>query len=294
MAKAKIAAGKAATGQQTREQTLSVRERQTIGAVLGAVDRIESTRPGTIHSSEVIVGRRGLHVKVVYNHYRGVANAGAQTNDGAGTPAQARSKPTRPAAGKPKAHKATGSGPNTPADHAADKAERERRGPPQVQCGGDADKQSRAADAPESMALVADRVAEPIPIDPSAPISAAEADEMRCVIAHRIAHHAQAAGLAAGGDGARLLSEKQSFKPGNHKTRGLRLLRGSPAGDMPADLFTAAAEEIIRAARPRGGIRSEAAVDDQSMAQLDTILVQPASVTPLNDEMEQDKYDLFK
>ena len=30
------------------------------------------------------------------------------------------------------------------------------------------------------------------------------------------------------------------------------------------------------------------------MAQLDAILVQPASVTPLNDEMEQDKYDLFK
>ena len=144
------------------------------------------------------------------------------------------------------------------------------------------------------MASAADRVAEPVPIDPDAPISAAEADEMRSVIAHRIAHHAQATGLAAGDDGARLLGEKQSFTPGNHKTRGLRLLRGSPAGDMPADLFTAAAEEIIRAARPRGGIRSGAAVDDQFMAQLDAILVQPASVTPLNDEMEQDKYDLFK
>ena len=291
MAKAKIAAGKAATGQQTREQTLSVRERQTVGAVLGAVDRIESTRPGTIHSSEVIVGRRGLHVKVVYNHYRGVANAGAQPDDCAGTPAPDRSKPTTPAAGKPKAHKAAGPAPSPPAD----KAERERRGLPQVQRGGDADKRSRAADAPGSMAPVADRVAEPIPIDCNAPISAAEADEMRCVIAHRIAHHAQAAGLAAGGDGARLLSEKQSFKPGNHKTRGIRLLRGSPAGDMPADLFTAAAEEIIRAARPRGSIRSGAAVDDQSMAQLDAILVQPASVTPLNDdEMEQDGYKLFK
>ena len=34
-------------------------------------------------------------------------------------------------------------------------------------------------------------------------------------------------------------------------------------------------------------------VDDQSMAQLDAILVQPASVTPLNDdEMEQDGYKL--
>ena len=31
------------------------------------------------------------------------------------------------------------------------------------------------------------------------------------------------------------------------------------------------------------------------MAQLDAILVQPASVTPLNDdEMEQDDYTLFK
>ena len=100
------------------------------------------------------------------------------------------------------------------------------------------------------MASAADRVAEPVPIDPDALISAAEADEMRSVIAHRIAHHAQATGLAAGDDGARLLSEKQSFTPGNHTTRGVRLLRGSPAGDMPADLFTAAAEEIILAARP--------------------------------------------
>ena len=144
------------------------------------------------------------------------------------------------------------------------------------------------------MASAADRVAEPVPIDPDALISAAEADEMRSVIAHRIAHHAQATGLAAGDDGARLLSEKQSFTPGNHKTRGVRLLRGSPAGDMPADLFTAAAEEIIRAARPCGGIRSGAAVDDQFMAQLDAILVQPADVTPLNNEMEQDDYNLFK
>ena len=290
MAKVKAAAGKAGKA-ATGQQPLSVRERQIIGAVLGAADKIESISPGTIHSSEVFMGRRGLHVKVVYNHNRGVANAGAKPDDCAGTLAPDRSKPTTPAAGRPKAHKAAGPAPKAPADQ----AERERRGPPQVQCGGDADKQSRAADAPESMALVADRVAEPIPIDPNAPISAAEADEMRCVIAHRIAHHAQAAGLAAGGDGARLLSEKQSFKPGNHKTRGLRLLRGSPAGDMPADLFTAAAEEIIRAARPRGSIRSGAAVDDQSMAQLDAILVQPASVTPLNDdEMEQDGYKLFK
>ena len=30
------------------------------------------------------------------------------------------------------------------------------------------------------------------------------------------------------------------------------------------------------------------------MAQLDAILVQPASVTPLNDVMEQDKFNLFK
>ena len=290
MAKAKVAAGKAATDQQS----LSVRERQVIGAVFGAVDKIESTTPGTIHSSVIIVGRRGLHVRVVYNHDRGVANAGAQTcaqtNDGAGTPAQARSKPTRPAAGEPKAHKATGSGPNAPADRAG----LERRGPLRKQRGGDADKLLLAAGALGSIAPAADQVTESIPTDPAAPISAAEAEEMRSVIAHRVAHHAQAAGLAAGDNGARLLGEKQSFEPCNHKTRGIRLLRGSPAGDMPADLFTAAAEEIIRAARPRGGIRSGAAVDDQFMAQLDAILVQPASVTPLNNEMEQDDYNLFK
>ena len=286
MAKVKIAAGKAATGQQT----LSVRERQVIGAVFGAVDKIESTTPGAIYSSEIFVGRRGLQVKVVYNRDRGVAVAGAQTNDGAGIPAQARSKPTKPAAGKPKAHTAAGSGPNAPAD----KAGLERRGRLRKQRGGDADKPLHAADALGSTALAADQVAEPIPIDPDAPISAAEAEEMRSVIAHRVAHHAQAAGLAAGGDGARLLGEKQSFKSGNHKTRGIRLLRGSPAADMAADVFCAAAEDIILAARPRGGIRSWDALDDQSLLRLDAILVRPADVTPLNDEMEQDKFNLFE
>ena len=117
MAKAKVAAGpmakaKSATGQQP----LSVRERQIIGAVLGAVDKIESTSPGTIHSSEVFVGRRGLQVKVVYNRNRGVAIAGAQPDDCAGTPAPDRSKPTTPAAGKPKAHEAAGPAPKAPAE----------------------------------------------------------------------------------------------------------------------------------------------------------------------------------
>ena len=48
------------------------------------------------------------------------------------------------------------------------------------------------------------------------------------------------------------------------------------------------------AGRPTRRIRSGAAVDDQFMAQLDPILVQPTSVTPLNNEMEQDDYNLFK
>ena len=58
MAKLKVAAGKAATG----KQSLSVRKRQVLGAVLGAVDKIESKTPGTIHSSEIFVNRRTLHV----------------------------------------------------------------------------------------------------------------------------------------------------------------------------------------------------------------------------------------
>ena len=118
---------------------------------------------------------------------------------------------------------------------------------------------------------------------------------MRSVTAHRVAHHAQAAGLAAGSDGGRLLGDKQTFKPGNHKTRGVRLLRGSPAADLTADLFTAAAEEIILAARPRGGIRSGAAVDDQSMARLDAMLMPPAGAMPPNhSEMEHEGYKLFE
>ena len=115
MAKVKGAAGKAGKA-ATGQQPLSVRERQIIGAVLGAADKIESISPGTIHSSEVFMGRRGLHVKVVYNHNRGVAIAGAKPDDCAGTLAPDRSKPTTPAAGKPKAHKAAGPAPKAPAD----------------------------------------------------------------------------------------------------------------------------------------------------------------------------------
>ena len=261
MAKAKVAAGKAATGQRP----LNVRERQAIGALTGYADKINATNPGAIHSTEVVVSRRGLHVKVVYNRDRGVAIADAQPDDGAGTPAPGRSKPTKPAAGKPKAHKAAGSTPNAPADQAG----LEQRGRFR-KSGGDADQQ-------------------PVPTDPAAPVTAAEAEEMRSVTAHRVAHHAQAAGLAAGGDGTRLLGDKQTFQPGNHKTRGVRLLRGSPAADMTADLFTAAAEEIILAARLHGGIRIGAPLDDPSMAQLDELLVPPAGATlPSTSEMEQE------
>ena len=68
--------------------------------------------------------------------------------------------------------------------------------------------------------------------------------EMRSAIAHRVAHHAQAAGLAAGDDGARLLGDSQPLKPGTHKVRGVRLLRDSPAANLSADLFNAAVEKI--------------------------------------------------
>ena len=41
-----------------------------------------------------------------------------------------------------------------------------------------------------------------------------------------------------------LLSKKQLSAPGNHKMRGVRLLRSSPAADLTADLFTAAADSL--------------------------------------------------
>ena len=118
-------------------------------------DQINATNPGAIHSTEIVVSGRSLHVKVVYNRDRGVAIADAQPDDGAGTPAPGRSKPTKPAAGKPKAHKAAGPTPNAPADQAG----LEQRGRFR-KSGGDADQQ-------------------PVPTDPAAPITAAEAEEMR-------------------------------------------------------------------------------------------------------------------
>ena len=64
---------------------------------------------------------------------------------------------------------------------------------------------------------------------------------------------------------------------------------------MLSNPTTAAAEEIILTARPRGGIRSGAAVDDQSMARLDAILVPPAgAMPPGRNEMEHDGYKLFE
>ena len=118
---------------------------------------------------------------------------------------------------------------------------------------------------------------------------------MRDAIAHRVADLAQAAGLAAGDDGARLLGDSQPLKPGTHKVRGVRLLRDSPAADLSADLFNAAVEKIICTARPRGGIRAGAPLDDQSMAQLNELLMPPAGATlPNASEMEQEGYGLFK
>ena len=108
---------------------------------------------------------------MVYNHDRGMAIADVQPDDGAGTPAPGRSKPTKPAAGKPKAHKAAGSTPNAPADQAGSE-----HGVRFRKSGGDADQQ-------------------PVPTDPAALITAAEAEVMRSAIAQRVAHHAQAAGL---------------------------------------------------------------------------------------------------
>ena len=52
-------------------------------------------------------------------------------------------------------------------------------------------------------------------------------------------------------------------------------------------------ERIICTARPRGGIRTGAPLDDQSMAQLDELLMPPAGAMPPGpNEMEED--DLFK
>ena len=63
--------------------------------------------------------------------------------------------------------------------------------------------------------------------------------------------------------------------------------------DLSADLFNAAVERIICTARPRGGIRTGAPLDDQSMAQLDELLMPPAGAMPPGpNEMEED--DLFK
>ena len=54
-------------------------------------------------------------------------------------------------------------------------------------------------------------------------------------------------------------------------------------------------EKIISTARPRGGIRIGAPLDDPSMAQLDELLVPPAGATlPSTSEMEQENDNLFK
>jgi len=103
------------------------------------------------------------------------------------------------------------------------------------------------------------------------------------------------AGLAAGDDGARVLGDSQPLKPGTHKVRGVRLLRDSPAADLSADLFNAAVERIICTVRPRGGIRTGAPLDDQSMAQLDELLMPPAGAMPPGpNEMEEEDDEFFK
>ena len=74
----------------------------------------------------------------------------------------------------------------------------------------------------------------------------------------------------------------------------MRLLRGSPAADLSADLFNAAVEKIICTARSRGGIRTGAPLDDQSMAQLNELLMPLAGAMPPDrTAMEQEEFRLF-
>ena len=286
MAKVKVSAAAAARP----KRQLLVRERQFLHAALGSAVKIETDTPGVIHSTDFVMDGRKLSFKITWNRDRGLGDGDAESDSGDGKPSPARRRPNKPAARKA-ADGAAGTAAQTPAH----KAGKEACGSSRKRRGGTADKQSRAADAHGSTTQAADRVAEPVPTDPTAPISKVEAEEMRSAIAHRVAHHAQAAGLAAGDDGARLLGDSQPLKLGTHKVRGVRLLRDSPAADLSADMFNAAVEKIICTARPRGGIRTGAPLDDQSMAQLDELLVPPAGATlPSHNEMEHDGYELFK
>ena len=267
MVKARFAASSPAAAGQNRPMT--VRERQHLHLQLTKMEEINARAPGSVYSLDTDVTPRGMRLRFIWNRDSGAGGAAAQP------PADAdKAKAAGVPAASTRAHKPRPATPARPPSASKGKPTGKPSAQPRDRKSGDADQQ-------------------PAPTDPAAPITAAEAEEMRSATAHRVAHHAQAAGLAAGGDGTRLLGDKQTFQPGNHKTRGVRLLRGSPAADMTADLFTAAAEEIILAARLRGGIRSGAAVDDQSMARLDAILMPPAGAMPPGpNEMEED--DLFK
>ena len=269
MVKARFAASSPAAAGQNRPMT--VRERQHLHLQLTKMEEINARAPGSVYSLDTDVTPRGMRLRFIWNRDSGAGGAAAQP------PADAdKAKAAGVPAASTRAHKPRPATPARPPSAPKGKPTGKPSAQPRDRKSGDADQQ-------------------PAPTDPAAPITAAEAEEMRSAIAHRVAHHAQAAGLPAGDDGARLFGDLQPLKLGTHKVRGVRLLRDSPAANLSADLFNAAVEKIISTARPRGGIRIGAPLDDPSMAQLDELLVPPAGATlPSTSEMELENDNLFK
>ena len=257
MVKARFAASSPVAAGKNRPMT--VRERQHLHLQLTKMEEINTRAPGSVYSLDTEVTPRGLRLRFIWNRDSGTGGAAAQPPADADK-AKAAGVPAAPTQG----HKP---GPATPArPPSAPKGK--PTGKPSAQPRDDSrDGRSTAeADAPMPTARP------PPPLPPVAAadseISEKEAVGVRDLIAHKVGGVVH----ALGGDsetGDELLCEKQLFTLGSHKTRGVRLPKGSRASDMSALKFNQTVETIYGKVR---GVSRSSNVWQTHMIALDHLL----------------------
>ena len=200
----------AAASAAVDKRSLTVRDRQFMHAVRGVTDAVESAKPGTIHSVEIVMGRNKVFGKIVYNRDREVGDVAETVQSPDEGPGLGRRRRNKPSERERKANKV---------DALADDASQERGAhiPRVASTKAAADVSMPAADADEAARKLA-------------------AMQLR----DAITAETTAVVRKLGGDaetGGQYLDPPQPLQLFGNKLRNIRLPKGSKAADMMPEEF---------------------------------------------------------
>ena len=215
----------AAASAAVDKRSLTVRDRQFMHAVRGVTDAVESAKPGTIHSVEIVMGRNKVFGKIVYNRDREVGDVAETVQSPDEGPGLGRSRRNKPSERERKTNKV---------DALADDASQERGGhiPRVASTKAAADVSMPAADADEAARKLA-------------------AMQLR----DAITAETTAVVRKLGGDaetGGQYLDPPQPLQLFGNKLRNIRLPKDSKAADMMPEEFCAEIERMYQDAVARG------------------------------------------